>query len=162
VSKVEQPPVNRVVSLPKAKSGAFLPHNGLRADEEASALELGYELIDVRFEEGQRAVDLTLRGLRIGTVVLSDDGMRAFELEVRLYKEQRTNDTKATPLSSDVIDVLAGINPSTKFQALLPPSAARETASPAKPAALERLKPLTPRNQNERDLQDAVRKAMKL
>jgi hypothetical protein len=110
--RAQQPPATRIsiAELPPGE-GRDLPHNGYNPAECTKAREKGYNPIDVRWEKGQRRVDLVGQGLIIGSVVLRPDQMSAYEAEVRLYKETRPVDRPPTAITDSLKDKLADIVP---------------------------------------------------
>lgn len=145
------PTFNRVAGLPPG-SGRPLPHNGLNAEEMADAIRLGYKPVDVRFEAGQQAVDLMSQGITIGTVFFNDMQMKAFEIQARLYKEQRSVAAVPLELSEDVVDQLASIGTS-KIANLM-------AKKPISPDLVKAVSVPEPDTEVDFALQDAVRKAL--
>lgn len=105
--------------LPAApKKGTKLPHQGQYSVEDVDwAVEQGYEPVDIRFSG---STYLALQGMIMGTVVLSEDQLRALELRARLEKagyrdQEQPKESKSR--KNDLVDTLAGIPISNMFTA---------------------------------------------
>lgn len=135
--------------------GRTLPHNGYLPVDIAAAQAKGYIPMDVRWEKGQQRVDLIGQGLIIGSVVLNDLQMTAYESEVKLYKETRPVDKPPSQLTGSIIDRIADIIPGKLGAKLLgrPQHADRAPPDPVK-------KLTEPKGDTERALADEIRNLM--
>lgn len=143
-----------VANLPPGE-GRTLPHNGYAPSDIAAAQAKGYVVIDVRWEQGQRRVDLIGQGLIIGSVILRPDQMTAYEAEVRLYKESRPVERPPAALTDNILDRLADIRPG-KLVAVLQGAPTRPAPPPMNP-----VKRLTqPTGADETEIAAEVRRLM--
>lgn len=117
VEKTEKPARNRLADFPQAdKTRPVIAHNGLTVEELEIAENLGYELRDVRFITGKLGAELTMLGVRQGTVVLDDKQLKAALAELSQYAKADTSigERKETVgVSDDIGSFFAGMGTTT-------------------------------------------------
>lgn len=108
----------RELPTPAPKRGMKVPTQGQYPEEDIEwAREHGYEPVDIRFTD---SAYLTLQGVIMGTVVLTDEQLKALELRARLEKagHRDPEDSKETKTrQNDLVDALGGIPVSSLFLA---------------------------------------------
>lgn len=127
---------NRLQSLPNVRS-LVVPHAGLAPEEEKTAKERGYKLVDVRLLEGLEMVERALQAAIMGTAVFNDAQLSALRLSHDLFKNRPTGSAKSDSLVKDQTDAMAILSAIPRSKAF--EKAAKENEEKAPSRQSERL-----------------------